>query len=55
MATENKQALEKRYQQLMQESFQLSHSNRKKSDLKRDEAEQIAEKLDALEKNASDH
>lgn len=48
----DKQALEKKYQQLMEESYRLSHSNRKQSDLKRGEAEEIGKLLDELEKNS---
>jgi len=48
---ETKKSLEKKYQQLLEESFHLSHSDRKKSDLKRAEAEEISVQLDALEKS----
>ncbi|MDA7918032.1 Lacal_2735 family protein [Mariniblastus sp.] len=40
--------LEKRYQQLLEEAFQLSTSNRAKSDEKTAEAEKIRIQLDAL-------
>ncbi len=49
----NQQALQKKYNQLMEESYRLSHTDRKKSDLKRLEAEEIGKQLDELEKNAS--
>ena len=45
-----KKSLEKQYQQLLELSFQLSHTDRKKSDLKRAEAEEIAAQLEVLEK-----
>jgi hypothetical protein len=35
------------------ESYRLSHTNRKKSDLKRGEAEEIGKLLDELEKKAN--
>ena len=49
-ASNDKKTLQKKYNQLMQESYELSHSNRKKSDLKRGEAEEIGKQLDELEK-----
>lgn len=48
----NKEKLQKKYNQLMQESFDLSTVNRKKSDLKRAEAEEIGKQMDELEKKA---
>lgn len=45
----NKEKLQEKYNKLMQESFELSTVNRKKSDLKRGEAEEIGKQLDALE------
>ncbi len=45
-----KKALEKKYQQLLEESYRLSHSNRRQSDIKRGEAEEILQQIDALEK-----
>ena len=45
-----KEKLQAKYNKLMQESFELSTVNRKKSDLKRAEAEEIGSQLDALEK-----
>ncbi|MCP4891059.1 Lacal_2735 family protein [Rubripirellula sp.] len=49
----DKASLEKKYSQLMEESYRLSHTNRKKSDLKRGEAEEIGKLIDELEKQAS--
>ena len=40
--------LQKEYEQLMSESFKLSTVDRKASDLKRDEAEQIAKRIEEL-------
>ena len=48
----DKERLQKKYTQLMEESYRLSHSNRKQSDLKRGEAEEIARQLDELEKQS---
>ncbi len=47
----SKDKLQEKYNKLMQESFDLSTVNRKKSDLKRAEAEEIGKQLDELEKN----
>ena len=49
----DKESLQKKYSQLMEESYKLSHTNRKKSDMKRGEAEEIGKLLDDLEKGAS--
>ena len=47
----NKKAkLEKKYKALLEESHRLSHSNRKKSDMKLDEAEAVREQLELLER-----
>jgi hypothetical protein len=46
----SKQKLQEKYNKLMQESYELSTVNRKKSDLKRAEAEEIGKKLDELDK-----
>ena len=46
----DRESLQKKYNQLMEESYRLSHSNRKKSDLKRGEAEEIGKLLDELDK-----
>ena len=48
----DKASLEKKYSQLMEESYRLSQSNPKKSDLKRGEAEEIGKVLDQLEKES---
>ncbi len=44
----SKEKLQEKYNKLMQESFDLSTVNRKKSDLKRAEAEEIGKQLDAF-------
>ena len=46
----SKEKLQKKYNKLMQESFELSTVDRKRSDLKRAEAEEIGRQIDALEK-----
>ena len=51
-SSNDKESLQKKYNQLMEESYRLSHTNRKKSDLKRGEAEEIGKLLDELEKDA---
>ena len=48
-SSNEKEKLQKKYNQLMEESYKLSHSNRKKSDMKRGEAEEIGKLLDELE------
>lgn len=52
-SSNDKESLQKKYNQLMEESYKLSHSNRKKSDMKRGEAEEIGKLLDELEKGSS--
>ncbi len=52
-SSNDKESLQKKYNQLMEESYRLSHTNRKKSDLKRGEAEEIGKLLDQLEKESS--
>jgi hypothetical protein len=47
-----KEKLQEKYNKLMQESFDLSTVNRKKSDMKRAEAEEIGKQLDELERKA---
>lgn len=48
--------LQKQYQQLMKEAHQLSHQDRKASDLKMAEAEEIAKKIeDIRQKESSPH
>ena len=52
----DKKSLQKKYNLLMEESYRLSHSNRKQSDMKRGEAEEVGKLLDELEKKeAGDH
>jgi len=46
----SKEKLQEKYNKLMQESYDLSTVNRKKSDLKRAEAEEVGKQLDELEK-----
>lgn len=48
----SKEKLQQKYNKLLQESFDLSTVNRKKSDLKRAEAEEIGKQLDELEKKS---
>lgn len=50
-SSSEKEKLQKKYNQLMEESYKLSHVNRKKSDMKRGEAEEIGKLLDELEKD----
>ena len=40
--------LQKRYEKLMEESYKLSHTDRKASDLKRAEAEEVAKEIEQL-------
>lgn len=44
--------LQEKYSNLMQEAYELSTVNRKKSDLKRAEAEAIGKQLEELKANA---
>ncbi|NNE34588.1 MAG: Lacal_2735 family protein [Rhodothermales bacterium] len=44
-----KDKLQEKYKELMEESYRLSHIDRKKSDLKRGEAEEVGKLLDELE------
>jgi hypothetical protein len=48
-----KEKLEKKYQQLLAEAHRLSHIDRKKSDLKTAEAEEVRKQIEALEAKAS--
>ena len=48
----SKDKLQAKYNKLMQESYELSTVNRKKSDQKRAEAEEIGRQIDELEKQA---
>jgi len=43
--------LQKKYEQLMQESYQLSTTDRKASDSKRFEAEEVIKEIEALQQN----
>lgn len=43
-----KKSLEKKYQKLLQESYELSTVDRKKSDLKAAEADEVRKQIDAL-------
>lgn len=45
-----KDKLQKKYEKLMQESYDLSTVDRKKSDLKRVQAEEVGKQIDELEK-----
>jgi hypothetical protein len=45
----SKEKLEKKYQKLLEESYKLSHVDRKKSDLKAAEAEELRKEIDAME------
>lgn len=44
-----KEQLQKKYKSLMEESYTLSHTNRKASDNKQAEAEEILKKIEQLE------
>ena len=44
-----KDILNKKYKKLLEESYQLSHSDRKASDLKRAEAEEVLKEMEKLE------
>lgn len=44
-----KDKLNEKYEKLMEESFRLSKTDRKASDLKRAEAEEVMKELEALE------
>ena len=45
--------LSKKYQDLLKEAHQLSHSDRKASDMKMMEAEEVLQKIDALKEKES--
>jgi len=45
---DKKKALEKKYKSLMEESYVLSKTDRKASDLKRAEADEVAKELEQL-------
>ena len=44
-----KKKLEKKYKRLLEESYQLSHTDRAKSDAKAAEAEEVRKQLDSME------
>lgn len=44
-----KEQLQTRYKKLLEEAYQLSHSNRRKSDEKTAQAEEIRKQLEAME------
>ncbi|MDE0864791.1 MAG: Lacal_2735 family protein [Rubripirellula sp.] len=48
----SREKFQEKYNQLMEESYRLSHINRKKSDLKRGEAEEVGKQLDELDKKS---
>lgn len=48
-----KSKLEKKYQQLLAEAHRLSHVDRKKSDLKSAEAEEVRKAIETLENSKS--
>ena len=50
---DKKKRLEKKYEQLLEESYRLSHSNRTASDAKMAEANAVLEQIKALEQNDS--
>ena len=45
----NKSKLEKKYAKLLEESHRLSHTNRKQSDFKMAEAEEVLKAIKAIE------
>ncbi len=47
---DKKAKMEGRYQQLLEEAYRLSHSNRRLSDQKHAEAESVRLELEAIEK-----
>ena len=47
-----KKKLEKKYRKLLDESYRLSHVDRKASDLKAAEADEIRKQLDALDERS---
>ena len=49
-----KKKLEKRYAQLLEQSHHLSHSDRKASDLKMAEAEEVLDQIKAIEQVSTD-
>lgn len=53
MFQDPKSKLEKKYQQLLAEAHRLSHVDRKKSDLKSAEAEEVRKAIETLENSKS--
>lgn len=51
-SSSSREKLQEKYNKLMQEAYELSTVNRKKSDLKRAEAEEVGKQLDELDKKA---
>ncbi len=49
-SSNSREKLREKYNELMQESYELSTGNRKKSDIKCAEAEEVAKQLDELDK-----
>ncbi len=49
-----KSKLEKKYKKLLDEAYRLSHSDRRKSDEKTAEAEEVRLQLEAMENEAKD-
>ncbi|NJL75363.1 MAG: Lacal_2735 family protein [Saprospiraceae bacterium] len=43
-----RELLQKKYEQLLEESYKLSHTDRKASDLKRAEAEEILNEMEKM-------
>lgn len=50
-SAKQQEKLENTYKKLLNESYRLSHTNRKKSDEKAAEADKIRQQLDAMEVN----
>jgi hypothetical protein len=46
---DKKSKLEKKYKQLLDEAYRLSHVDRKKSDLKSAEADELRKQIEAME------
>ena len=46
---DRKTKLEKKYKQLLEEAYQLSTTNRKKSDMKSAEADEVRKQIESLE------
>jgi len=50
-----KRTLEKKYARLLEESHKLSHTNRKQSDLKLVEANEVLRSIEELDRNDACH